>query len=121
MKNTLKKVMASVMAVASLAVSITGMSANAYWADRTFSDNSDYIVTGYLSVSTSELYAYTSSGRNSYKTVNIYNFDNAGTNVGNALTTKKVSKTKTGGSYTNATSSHSSAGYYMSPALTVWA
>lgn len=121
MKNALKKVMASVMAVASLAVGMTSISANAYWADRYFSDNTDDPVRGYLSVYTSELYASTSSETITYKTVNIYNFDNAGTNVGNALTTKKVSKTKTGGSYTKATSSHSSAGYYMSPALTVWA
>ena len=121
MKKTFKKVMASAMAVASLAMGITGISANAYWASRTFSDNSDYTVTGYLSVATSELYAYTSSGRNSYKTVNIYNFDNAGNTAYNAQTTTKVSKSKTGGSYSKASSSHSSAGYYMSPALTVWA
>ncbi|MCM1221273.1 MAG: hypothetical protein NC548_43020 [Lachnospiraceae bacterium] len=120
MTNKVKKVLAGIITTASLATGMVGMSAGAYWANRTYNDNLS-TVTGYLSVATSELYASTSSDNSTYKTVEIYNYDNYGNSVRNYGTAKKISKSTSGGSYTKASASSSSNGYYMSPALTVWA
>lgn len=66
MKNKFKKAIASAMAVASLATCITGMNASAATGYRYLSEG-----TGCLSVTSTFVYASTSSGSVSYKEVSI--------------------------------------------------
>ena len=66
MKNKFKKVIASAMAVASLATCITGMNASAATGYLYLSEG-----TGCLSVTSTFVYASTSSGSVSYKEVSI--------------------------------------------------
>jgi len=54
MKKSLKKIMASALAVATMAVSVVGMNANAYWHSINVGEG-----TGYLSVDSSSVYATT--------------------------------------------------------------
>ncbi len=61
MKKTFKKVIASVMAVTTMAVSALSMNANAYWVTKRIDNsNNQTIGEAYLAVSTTSVYATTS-------------------------------------------------------------
>lgn len=67
MKKSLKKVIASVMAVTTMAVSSIGMNANAYWATRTIYNNYNTAIGEmYLSVSSTSVYASVTRYASSY-------------------------------------------------------
>lgn len=67
MKNTFKKVIASVMAVTTMAVSSIGMNANAYWATRTiYNNNNTALGEMYLSVSSTSVYTSVTRYSGSY-------------------------------------------------------
>jgi len=60
MKKMFKKAMASVVATVTLAVGMTAMSSSAYWTTKTiYNSNNTAMGEGYLSVSSSSIYAST--------------------------------------------------------------
>ncbi len=119
MKKTLKKAMASVVAGVTLAVGMTSMSSNAYWAKRTFNDG-DKTATAYLSVSSTSVYGYTSADNNKNKTVDIYNYGyGTGGNHGEG-TAKKVEAQVWGNGYTFSNSAHTSNGVALIPDMAVY-
>lgn len=112
MKNTFKKAIASVMAVASLTMSIAGINASAGDGSGYFNDNIG-TVKKTLSVQSTALYATTSADHYSYKTVSIDGYSSSagwGYSVSTQYFVSGVSK---------ASSTHSSNGVYSY--LTVWA
>lgn len=119
MKNTFKKIAASMMAIASLAVSVAGMSANAYWGSRSFNDGIS-TATAYLSVSSTSVYGYTSANNHSNKTVDLYNYGSGtGGNHGEGTATK-VEAQVFGSGYTFSKSAHTSNGVPLDPDMAVW-
>lgn len=67
MKKAFKKVIASVCAVTTIAVSAIGMNANAYWSTKTIYNSSNTAIgEAYLSVSSSSIYASTTRYSGAY-------------------------------------------------------
>lgn len=119
MKNTFKKIAASMMAVASLAVSVAGMSANAYWGSRSFDDGIS-TATAYLSVSSTSVYGYTSASHYKSKTVDLHNYGSGSGNNHGEGTARKVEAQVFGSGYTFSNSVHTSNGVPLNPDMAVW-
>jgi hypothetical protein len=61
MKKAFKKVVASVVAVSSIITGVSSISANAYWTTKTIYNGTVAVGTAYCSVSSTSIYATTST------------------------------------------------------------
>ncbi len=113
MKNTFKKVMASVVATVTLAVGMTAMSSNAYWTTKNIYNNIGNVVgTAYCSVSSTSIYATTESPYDVEVSVSIISINNANQNPYHTVTArgKKAEFYRTGSTYYQATTRHTVSG-----------
>lgn len=118
MRNKLKKAIASVVTIASLATCINGMVANAGSGQRTFWDGYN-TATASLYASTTLLHASTYSNNSKFKTVDIYNYGyGTGYNHGEGVA-HRVEAEVYGTGFTSSYSAHYSNGYCLVPDLYV--
>lgn len=115
MRNTFKKIAASVMAVASLVVGVTGISASADYGSRTFGSDA----TAYLSVSSTSIYGSTSV-RTAKKISVTLHATGSGNPVGYSDQDTSVSSQLWGTGYTHATSTHLAGNSLLSSDMSVW-
>lgn len=121
MKKTFKKFTTTVMTVASLVVSMTGISANAEDVLRSFGSDA----TAYLSVSSTSVYGYTSVKTSKKLSVTLYNYINSDGKVTGTPTVYTDSGTKItaqiwGEGFTFSNSSHVAGNTQLTPDFAVW-